>query len=914
MKSKKALLKSLFAFVLAFLVVLMPITASAMQKQSNPDLYGEGVIDGVDADPDIGGHNSYVWCAEMFEQTDADYLWVGTNRDLGATIGNVATNGNNGELAGMFGSLGGDLAALADMFVPSDDKTGKIYRQKAADTDAEFELMYENPAINGYRRMIVFNDYLYVCAGLTNVSKDSNYAVVLRFSKDFKPDDKPEIVMWDKLPDKQQEYFRSACVYNGYLYIGTFDSKIYVTDGTGLTNLTPNTAGTGEKYTGWTLALDMNKPLASADTATADTAAATGAIWDMVGYKGSIYTVNVGGSGGVYGGNGAFLIYKLDPSEDGLISAVTPVIGPNESCDITSGFGIRQNAIGSPFVITVDGVEYLYVTTFANGPVFLMALIAGQVEYAMENLFQPAQIYRYSDEYGWEVVAGDTTGEYVAVDKEGNPLPVVGNSRAGFFPGVADAVNASANQYIWWMAQQADGTIYTTTWDTGVFAELGEYMVLMAFIKSYGMPATTALAMEAMPYIQNILAASQKLVNDSATKAADMQALAEQLLAGFVDYAKELKEKVGSWTKEDFEAFIAKILNGCTATPDMPVASPDAPAATSDTPAVTPNIPIADDIAALKTALTDFYVYCSTKAETDEDLADAITKTASVAVAVALYSYNNADPSGFNLYKSTDGVNFKPLLVDGFENKYNYGGRVILATKYGTYVTTANPFDGGQVWRIEDLGPIMTLNVPQNITLKQGETKKFSVMAVDLPEDAVIEMATNQYGNDLVTVELVKRETSSIITDYRYDVKIVPAADAYGLKKYVSSPDSVEHAVQMYDIVITGVAQGKGEIAFDLSEKSGIVSGLKVDITVEPAATTTYILGDAEGDGDVDVSDATYMQKVLAKIVTASAGFELAADVNMDGNVTINDVTAIQKYLANFTNPELALIGTEMIG
>ena len=65
----------------------------------------------------------------------------------------------------------------------------------------------------------------------------------------------------------------------------------------------------------------------------------------------------------------------------------------------------------------------------------------------------------------------------------------------------------------------------------------------------------------------------------------------------------------------------------------------------------------------------------------------------------------------------------------------------------------------------------------------------------------------------------------------------------------------------------------------------------------------TVILGDANGDGVVDIKDATEIQKYLAEFETV-ASFDLtAADVDRDGFVTIADVSAIQQYLADLNSP-----------
>ena len=63
---------------------------------------------------------------------------------------------------------------------------------------------------------------------------------------------------------------------------------------------------------------------------------------------------------------------------------------------------------------------------------------------------------------------------------------------------------------------------------------------------------------------------------------------------------------------------------------------------------------------------------------------------------------------------------------------------------------------------------------------------------------------------------------------------------------------------------------------------------------VEVAA---YILGDADGDTEVTILDATSIQRHLASLPTQSFN-EKAADADQDGEVTIIDATTIQRHLA----------------
>ena len=58
------------------------------------------------------------------------------------------------------------------------------------------------------------------------------------------------------------------------------------------------------------------------------------------------------------------------------------------------------------------------------------------------------------------------------------------------------------------------------------------------------------------------------------------------------------------------------------------------------------------------------------------------------------------------------------------------------------------------------------------------------------------------------------------------------------------------------------------------------------------------ITGDVNGDGTVDISDATMIQKVVAGSTTFTSDQMSAADVDNDGYISVIDVTLIQKYAA----------------
>ena len=75
---------------------------------------------------------------------------------------------------------------------------------------------------------------------------------------------------------------------------------------------------------------------------------------------------------------------------------------------------------------------------------------------------------------------------------------------------------------------------------------------------------------------------------------------------------------------------------------------------------------------------------------------------------------------------------------------------------------------------------------------------------------------------------------------------------------------------------------------------------IAVSMILPVSAASSYLRGDADGDGVVTIRDATTIQRRLVEIPTPSFD-ERAAAVDGDG-LNITDATWIQRYLAEFDN------------
>ena len=81
------------------------------------------------------------------------------------------------------------------------------------------------------------------------------------------------------------------------------------------------------------------------------------------------------------------------------------------------------------------------------------------------------------------------------------------------------------------------------------------------------------------------------------------------------------------------------------------------------------------------------------------------------------------------------------------------------------------------------------------------------------------------------------------------------------------------------------------------------ISGeVTVNITTQKSETpATCLVGDATGDGKIDIRDVTAIQRHCAEYDALDGVYALAADVDQDGSITVADATCIQMYLAEFT-------------
>ena len=73
---------------------------------------------------------------------------------------------------------------------------------------------------------------------------------------------------------------------------------------------------------------------------------------------------------------------------------------------------------------------------------------------------------------------------------------------------------------------------------------------------------------------------------------------------------------------------------------------------------------------------------------------------------------------------------------------------------------------------------------------------------------------------------------------------------------------------------------------------------LMLSVSINAFSATKYVIGDANRDGSVSITDATTIQLYLVGDYKADADFINRADVDADKDISVIDATYIQRLIA----------------
>ena len=75
----------------------------------------------------------------------------------------------------------------------------------------------------------------------------------------------------------------------------------------------------------------------------------------------------------------------------------------------------------------------------------------------------------------------------------------------------------------------------------------------------------------------------------------------------------------------------------------------------------------------------------------------------------------------------------------------------------------------------------------------------------------------------------------------------------------------------------------------------------KIQVMIAPHAESSLLLGDADGDSEICIADATTIQRDVAKLFEINDDCRCSADIDSDGIINIMDATSIQRWLVHFS-------------
>lgn len=710
-----------------------------IKKISNPTK-GEKEADGLANGGDRS--NGYIWA--MAESNN--YIYIGSNRNI--IYGLIETNVNQGNLAEVITNL----IFKGDVSTETTDFAAEIFRYNKL--SKEIELVYKSETTpeggfyeSGYRSAVAFKPYNEETESVYIGAFGNKYTRILKFKENYIVGvDKPAVVFVDNTGTSS---VRAMATHENKLYFGLL---INDTDLRVMESAAPN-------ENTWNIIADLNdfKNIPSVDS---DSAGA-GGIFDLISYNGYLYAII--GSGSKPFEESGFLVFK--GNYVGLMAEGANnygwkwemIVGPNGKYE--AGMGVPSYAIATPFKYKAsDGNEYVYVGTFSNVLQNLEKLLNFDFSYIYENFIKPTQLYRFDKNDDWEMVIG-TPGESEPIQNR------IGNYKAGFIPNNS-LRNYSSNHYIWRMAKY-NGKLFLGTFDSSTLYDYVIPKNIPDHINDFNEVLNIVLEfLSLIDVIDSDTAESLfKLFNDnnyashcrnvacnncgcrncscrhsnsnynnkfslsyacSHCNLIDPSNYLEEALSNLtIPYNLNILNSLKSFLPKDLSSDIESLIADTNYIKCRNCLNKNVMTALNT---ISKNIPtdvLSDDssyLQAIYSQLSEIFGK-ETEKEIEKTIDELNSSQDKLRVLISkiisfltseeflkqiyymkeIRKMINSSMKGFDLYYSKDGVNFLKINSNGFYDKYNYGLRTFVSSKDGLYIGTANPFYGGQLWKLNEL-------------------------------------------------------------------------------------------------------------------------------------------------------------------------------------------------------------------
>ena len=670
-------------------------TKGTMSADGIVDYIGNGAVDVItdSSDPNYNAGDrgqNYSWSAVAY----GDWMYVGT---CYSAMGNTLTLMQN-ILGDKFDK---DVmeAALKAMFNGTfyygheDGVDGGGILVKVNTKTGETKLLMSNSFNHMaplFRNAIAYNGKLYFC-GSVHVNGRSGLPSV--YEIDPKDDSyKAVYVGLSSIQDYGAAYkkgistgIRGMCVYNGKLVI----SNVFADATTGKSGAT--ILASSNPSEGFTV-IASQRDLFDYPAYTYRDSIYGGSVWDMVEYNGHLYvSICTGTEENAPDDNTmqSFAIVRGDENADGTFTW-TPLIGDQQKDGARYTFGIDPERTRSGAANLIVYKDHLYIGEYNDEQIAMERILFNKTgegsdgslggvdcSFVNANLEQSVNLYRMDKDENIELLVGDATTMFPN----------------GGISGIGSGFGHNENQYIWRM-EVYDGKLYIGTFDTSSLLEpIGQ------FSNGDIIGMTPEQWATQLQYIKELLELLYEKNKTNPVATYEMQATPETATPETAMYMDDMAVEV-----EDSFASEAAALT------DMMEIAPDVLGNDTEVAVLSPENSVEDRITSLQDfsdyyeTMLDQYEQLAAEYDLGDDLKDAFEKLLNqetwdkIKSVLVCLNYMRTATRGFDMYVTSDGVNFETLTTSGFGDPYNHGLRVFAVTNQGLCLGTANPFYGTQLW------------------------------------------------------------------------------------------------------------------------------------------------------------------------------------------------------------------------
>ena len=670
-------------------------TKGTMSADGIVDYIGNGAVDVItdSSDPNYNAGDrgqNYSWSSVAY----GDWMYVGT---CYSAMGNTLTLMQN-ILGDKFDK---DVmeAALKAMFNGTfyygheDGVDGGGILVKVNTKTGEIKLLMSN-TLNGYaplfRNAIAYNGKLYFC-GSVHVNGRSGLPSVYEIDP---TDDsyKAVYVGLSSMQDYGAAYkkgistgIRGMCVYNGKLVI----SNVFADATTGESGAT--ILASSNPSEGFTV-IASQRDLFDYPAYTYRDSIYGGSVWDMVEYNGHLYvSICTGTEENAPDDNTmqSFAIVRGDENADGTFTW-TPLIGDQEKDGARYTFGIDPERTRSGAANLIVYKDHLYIGEYNDEQIAMERILFNKTgegsdgslggvdcSFVNANLEQSVNLYRMDKDENIELLVGDATTMFPN----------------GGISGIGSGFGHNENQYIWRM-EVYDGKLYIGTFDTSSLLEpIGQ------FSNGDIIGMTPEQWATQLQYIKELLELLYEKNKTNPVATYEMQATPETATPETAMYMDDMAVEV----EDSFASEAADLTDMMEIAPDV-LGNDTEMGVLSSENSVEDRITSLQDFSDYYETMLDQYEQLAAEYDLGDDLKDAFEKLLNqetwdkIKSVLVCLNYMRTATRGFDMYVTSDGVNFETLTTSGFGDPYNHGLRVFAVTNQGLCLGTANPFYGTQLW------------------------------------------------------------------------------------------------------------------------------------------------------------------------------------------------------------------------